>query len=130
VQLSALCRRLRGVEALFDEVELLGRVGHAEVPDHMPRPTCSCFLHLSEGSAVVTYEGAACGRTWHRHAVARLFGRQPGGSRGFGPALPVSIILAERMESIGTPRHFAPHGPAPPAPPRRGGHLDRFTTGR
>jgi glycosyltransferase involved in cell wall biosynthesis len=44
-----------------DEVEWLGRVGHAEVPARMAEADVFVFPSLFEGSAVVTYEALACG---------------------------------------------------------------------
>ena len=43
------------------DVELLGRVGHAEVAAHMARADVFVFPSLFEGSAVVTYEALASG---------------------------------------------------------------------
>jgi glycosyltransferase involved in cell wall biosynthesis len=45
----------------LDEVEPLGRVGHAEVPAVMAAADVFVFPSLFEGSAVVTYEALACG---------------------------------------------------------------------
>ena len=45
----------------LDGVELLGRVGHAEVPARMAGADVFVFPSLFEGSAVVTYEALACG---------------------------------------------------------------------
>jgi glycosyltransferase involved in cell wall biosynthesis len=45
----------------LDEVELLGRVPHAEVPARMAAADVFVFPSLFEGSAVVTYEALACG---------------------------------------------------------------------
>jgi glycosyltransferase involved in cell wall biosynthesis len=44
-----------------DEVEWLGRVGHADVPARMAAADVFVFPSLFEGSAVVTYEALACG---------------------------------------------------------------------
>lgn len=44
-----------------DDVEWLGRVGHAEVPALMAAADAFVFPSLFEGSAVVTYEALACG---------------------------------------------------------------------
>jgi glycosyltransferase involved in cell wall biosynthesis len=43
------------------EVELIGRVPHAEVPARMAAADVFVFPSLFEGSAVVTYEALACG---------------------------------------------------------------------
>jgi glycosyltransferase involved in cell wall biosynthesis len=45
----------------LDEVELLGRMPHAEVPARMAAADVFVFPSLFEGSAVVTYEALACG---------------------------------------------------------------------
>lgn len=47
--------------AYLDDVELLGRVGHAEVPAKMAAADVFVFPSLFEGSAVVTYEALASG---------------------------------------------------------------------
>lgn len=49
------------LEAYRDDVEWLGRVGHAEVPRIMAEADVFVFPSLFEGSAVVTYEALACG---------------------------------------------------------------------
>ena len=59
---SAPCRATRGRSGrTLDGVELLGRVGHAEVPARMAAADVFVFPSLFEGSAVVTYEALACG---------------------------------------------------------------------
>ncbi|SIN91760.1 Glycosyltransferase Family 4 [Singulisphaera sp. GP187] len=45
----------------LDEVEVLGRVSHAEMPARMAAADVFVFPSLFEGSAVVTYEALACG---------------------------------------------------------------------
>jgi starch synthase len=45
----------------LDEVEVIGRVPHAEVPARMAAADVFVFPSLFEGSAVVTYEALACG---------------------------------------------------------------------
>jgi glycosyltransferase involved in cell wall biosynthesis len=45
----------------LDEVELLGRVAHSEMPARMAAADVFVFPSLFEGSAVVTYEALACG---------------------------------------------------------------------
>jgi glycosyltransferase involved in cell wall biosynthesis len=45
----------------LDEVELLGRFAHSEVPARMAKADVFVFPSLFEGSAVVTYEALACG---------------------------------------------------------------------
>ncbi len=59
--LGALPRDLGPLEALLEGVELLGRVGHAQVPARMAAADVFVFPSLFEGSAVVTYEALACG---------------------------------------------------------------------
>ena len=49
------------LEPYRDEVEWLGRVGHAEVPAVMAAADVFVSPSLFEGSAVVTYEALACG---------------------------------------------------------------------
>ena len=46
---------------MLDQVELLGRVSHAEMPARMAAADVFVFPSLFEGSAVVTYEALACG---------------------------------------------------------------------
>lgn len=45
----------------LDDVEVLGRVSHAEMPAIMAAADVFVFPSLFEGSAVVTYEALACG---------------------------------------------------------------------
>ena len=84
----------------LDEVELLGRVAHAEVPARMAAADVFVFPSLFEGSAVVTYEALACGLpsivTPNSGAVVRE------GSEGF--LVPPCDIetLADRMERLGS----------------------------
>jgi glycosyltransferase involved in cell wall biosynthesis len=59
--LGALPRDPGPLRAHLDGVELLGRVGHAEVPTRMAAADVFVFPSLFEGSAVVTYEALACG---------------------------------------------------------------------
>ena len=49
------------LEGQLGDVELLGRVGHGEMPALMARADVFVFPSLFEGSAVVTYEALACG---------------------------------------------------------------------
>lgn len=49
------------LEPYRDEVEWLGRVGHADVASKMAAADVFVFPSLFEGSAVVTYEALACG---------------------------------------------------------------------
>jgi glycosyltransferase involved in cell wall biosynthesis len=59
--LGALPRELGPLRNYLDEVEHLGRVGHAEVPARLVAADVFVFPSLFEGSAVVTYEALACG---------------------------------------------------------------------
>jgi len=59
--LGALPREPGPLRAYLDEVELLGRVAHADVPGRMAAADVFVFPSLFEGSAVVTYEALACG---------------------------------------------------------------------
>ena len=49
------------LKPMLDQVELLGRVSHAEMPARMAAADVFVFPSLFEGSAVVTYEALACG---------------------------------------------------------------------
>ena len=59
--LGPLPRDLGPLGPYLDEVEPLGRVGHAEMPARMAAADVFVFPSLFEGSAVVTYEALACG---------------------------------------------------------------------
>jgi glycosyltransferase involved in cell wall biosynthesis len=59
--LGALPREPGPLRAYLDDVELLGRVAHADVPGRMAAADVFVFPSLFEGSAVVTYEALACG---------------------------------------------------------------------
>lgn len=59
--LGALPRDPGPLAAYLDGVEVLGRVGHAEVAAVMAAADVFVFPSLFEGSAVVTYEALACG---------------------------------------------------------------------
>lgn len=59
--LGGLPRDTSALEPYRDEVEFLGRVGHAEMPVRMAEADVFVFPSLFEGSAVVTYEALACG---------------------------------------------------------------------
>jgi starch synthase len=83
----------------LDEVEHLGRVGHAEMPARMASADVFVFPSLFEGSAVVAYEALACGLpsivTPNAGSVVR------DGVEGFlVPAGDVEA-LAHRMERLG-----------------------------
>jgi starch synthase len=82
-----------------DEVELLGRVGHAEVPQRMAAADVFVFPSLFEGSAVVTYEALACGLPAIVTAEAGSVVRD--GLDGFVVPAADAETLAERMEQLG-----------------------------
>ncbi|MDR3634988.1 MAG: glycosyltransferase family 4 protein [Isosphaeraceae bacterium] len=81
------------------EVELLGRVGHSDVPCRMAAADVFVFPSLFEGSAVVTYEALACGLpsvvTPNAGSVVR------DGLDGFTVPPRDVESLAERMERLG-----------------------------
>lgn len=85
--------------SLLDGVELLGRVGHSEVPVRMAAADVFVFPSLFEGSAVVTYEALACGLpgivTPNAGSVLR------DGVEGFLVGAGDVTELAERMETLG-----------------------------
>ena len=98
--LGALPREAAPLGPYLDEVEHLGRVGHAEMPARMAAADVFVFPSLFEGSAVVTYEALACGLpsvvTPNAGSVVR------DGVEGFVvPARDVEA-LAERMERLGS----------------------------
>ncbi len=98
--LGSIPRNPGPLAAHLDDVEWLGRVGHADVPARMARADVFVFPSLFEGSAVVTYEAIACGLpsivTPEAGSVVR------DGVEGFlVPAAGVEP-LAERMETLGT----------------------------
>ena len=59
--LGPLPRQTGPLEPYLNDVELLGRVAHAEMPARMAAADVFVFPSLFEGSAVVTYEALACG---------------------------------------------------------------------
>ena len=59
--LGGLPEELGPLACRLDSVEILGRVGHSDVPALMARADVFVFPSLFEGSAVVTYEALACG---------------------------------------------------------------------
>jgi alpha-maltose-1-phosphate synthase len=59
--LGALPGDARPLAGYLDDVELLGRVGHAEMPARLAAADVFVFPSMFEGSAVVTYEALACG---------------------------------------------------------------------
>ncbi len=59
--LGPLPKNAEPLSSRLEEVELLGRVAHADVPARMAAADVFVFPSLFEGSAVVTYEALACG---------------------------------------------------------------------
>jgi len=97
--LGAAPKNLGPMAGLLDGVELLGRVGHPEVPSHMAAADVFVFPSLFEGSAVVTYEALACGLPSIVTAEAGSVVRH--GVEGFHvPARDVEALAAE-MERLG-----------------------------
>jgi glycosyltransferase involved in cell wall biosynthesis len=98
--LGPLPRDPAPLEPYLDIVELLGRVGHAEMPARMAAADVFVFPSLFEGSAVVTYEALACGLpclvTPNAGSVVR--------DERDGYIVPPRDIpaLASRMERLGT----------------------------
>jgi alpha-maltose-1-phosphate synthase len=87
------------LEPYLNEVELLGRVSHAEMPNRMAAADVFVFPSLFEGSAVVTYEALACGLPSIVTPTAGSVVRND--VEGF--LIPPADVdrLAERMESLG-----------------------------
>src|SRR4029079_6273125 len=84
---------------MLDQVELLGRVSHAEMPARRAAADIFVFPSLFEGSAVVTYEALACGLPSVVTAQAGSVGRD--GIEGF-VVVPRDVDdLARRMEQLG-----------------------------
>ncbi len=84
---------------LLDGVELLGRVGHSEVPAIMAAADVFVFPSLFEGSAVVTYEALASGLPSIVTPSAGSVVRD--GMEGFVVPAGEVLPLAERMEQLG-----------------------------
>ena len=97
--LGPLPRQTGPLGPYLNDVELLGRVAHAEMPERMAAADVFVFPSLFEGSAVVTYEALACGLpsvvTPNAGAVAR------DGVEGFVVGPGDVPALAERMERLG-----------------------------
>jgi starch synthase len=87
------------LEGYLEGVELLGRVGHAEVPARMAAADVFAFPSLFEGSAVVTYEALACGLPCVVTAEAGSVVRD--GIEGFLVPPRDVAALADRMERLG-----------------------------
>jgi hypothetical protein len=98
--LGPLPSRLGPLEPLLKDVELLGRVGHAEVPARMAAADVFVFPSLFEGSAVVTYEALACGLPSIVTPAAGSVVRD--GIEGFEVPPGDVAALADRMERLGT----------------------------
>jgi alpha-maltose-1-phosphate synthase len=98
--LGPLPYRTGPLEPYLDEVELLGRVAHAEMPARMAEADVFVFPSLFEGSAVVTYEALACGLpsvvTPNAGSVVR------DGVEGFLVGSGDVEALARRMEQLGS----------------------------
>jgi glycosyltransferase involved in cell wall biosynthesis len=84
---------------LLGDVELLGRVGHAEMPSRMAAADVFVFPSLFEGSAVVTYEAIACGLPSVVTPSAGSVVRE--GVEGFLVAPRDVDSLAQRMMTLG-----------------------------
>jgi glycosyltransferase involved in cell wall biosynthesis len=84
---------------MLDQVELLGRVSHAEMPARMAAADVFVFPSLFEGSAVVTYEALACGLPSVVTAQAGSVVRD--GIDGFVVEPRDAVALAGRMEQLG-----------------------------
>jgi glycosyltransferase involved in cell wall biosynthesis len=84
---------------LLTDVELLGRVGHAEMPARLAAADVFVFPSLFEGSAVVTYEALACGLPSVVTPAAGSVVRD--GVEGFEVPPGDVAALADRMERLG-----------------------------
>jgi glycosyltransferase involved in cell wall biosynthesis len=97
--LGPLPANTRPLEPYLAHVELLGRIGHADMCCHMANADVFVFPSLFEGSAVVTYEALACGLpsvvTAESGAVVR------DSIEGFLVPARDPETLAIRMETIG-----------------------------
>lgn len=98
--LGALPRVLGPLERYLDEVEVLGRVGHADMPARMAAADVFVFPSLFEGSAVVTYEALACGLPCIVTPAAGSVVRE--GHDGFVVPPRNVEALAARMELLGS----------------------------
>lgn len=98
--LGAMPRALGPIERHLGSVEVLGRVGHAEMPARLAAADVFVFPSLFEGSAVVTYEAMACGlpivTTPNAGSVAR------DGVEGLIVPARESGPLASAMERLGS----------------------------
>ncbi len=125
--LGALPRQLGPLTAYLDEVEWLGRVGHADVPARMAAADVFVFPSLFEGSAVVTYEALACGLpsvvTPEAGSVVR------DGVEGFLVASGDVETLAIRMEQLGADPELRATIERLCSMPRRGVRLESLPHG-
>ncbi len=84
---------------LPEQVEVLGRIGHLEMPARMAAADIFVFPSLFEGSAVVTYEAMACGLPSVVTSAAGSVIRDR--IEGF-VVMPRDVnALAQRMEQLG-----------------------------
>ncbi|ODU00622.1 MAG: glycosyltransferase [Planctomycetes bacterium SCN 63-9] len=97
--LGGLPKQLGPLEAYLEDVELLGRVPHSEVPDRMANADVFVFPSLFEGSAVVTYEALASGLPCVATPGAGSVVRD--GVEGFLVPPRDVAALAERMKRLG-----------------------------
>ena len=97
--LGALPTNPGPLSPLLDQVELLGRVAHADVPARMAAADVFVFPSLFEGSAVVTYEALACGLPCVVTPAAGSVVRD--GVEGFLVGPRDVNGLAQRMEQLG-----------------------------
>jgi starch synthase len=97
--LGALPRDPAPLAGYRDEVQWLGRVGHAEVPGVMAAADVFVFPSLFEGSAVVTYEALACGLPCVVTPSAGSVARD--GAEGFVVPPRDVETLARAMERLG-----------------------------
>ena len=114
--LGALPESPGPLSSLPDQVELLGRIGHSEMPARMAAADVFVFPSLFEGSAVVTYEALACGLPGVVTPAAGSVVRD--GIDGFVVKPRDVTALARRMEQLG---HLAPAS----SPDVRGGTVPR-----
>ncbi|HEV3121076.1 MAG TPA: glycosyltransferase, partial [Isosphaeraceae bacterium] len=84
----------------LDDVDVLGRTSHADVPARMASADVFVFPSLFEGSAVVTYEALACGLPSIVTPAAGSVVRD--GVEGFVVPVRDVAALAHRMERLGT----------------------------